>query len=83
MDNGGYTPSYHLQLKDIPGKLGIGPDASNGIPPTSANLRKINTIKDSFNVITIVLLIGLVSCIFIPPRKKVPEIDAGGVTTDI
>jgi EmrB/QacA subfamily drug resistance transporter len=83
---GGFTPSYQVQLKDIPGKLGIGGHGAlneASVAPTPANLKKISTMKDAFNIVTIVLLIGLTSSIFIPPRKKAPQPGSGGVTTHI
>ena len=40
-------------------------------------------MKDAFNVMTLVLLVGLICSLLIPPRKKVPDIDAGGVNSYI
>lgn len=86
MGTGGYTTSYQVQIKDIPGKLGIGGSKALNeinVAPTPANIKKVNTMKDAFNVITIVLLIGLISSILIPQRRQNLEPDAGGVTTHI
>lgn len=84
MDSG-YVPSYKIQLKDIPGKLGIGSNGLNevNIAPTPVNLKKVNTMKDAFNVMIMVLFVGLICALLIPPRKKVPDRNAGGVNSYI
>ena len=81
MGQGGYSPTYQTQLKEIPSKLGIGPNALNeaNVTPTPYNLKKISTMKVAFNVISVVLLIGLICSLFIPARKKIPETGSGGV----
>jgi EmrB/QacA subfamily drug resistance transporter len=81
-----YSPISHVNLKDIPGKLGMGNSSSLNeikVAPTADNYKKINAMKDAFNVVTLVLLIGLVCSLLIPPRRKIPEPDSGGVTTQI
>lgn len=84
MDNR-HAPSYKIQLKDIPGKLGIGPNGSNKVNTASkpVNLKKIDTMKDAFNVMTLILFVGLICSIFIPPNKKIPDTEAGGVNSYI
>ncbi len=86
LNNGGYTSSSHVDLKDIPGKLGFGGSQSlieiNSGSLTS-DIKKINTMKDCFNAVTIILLIGLLSSLLIPKPKKIPKPRAGGVTTHI
>ncbi len=81
-----YPSGSHVNLQDIPGKLGIG--NSSGLNEINTalkgdNSKKIKAMKDAFNVVTIVLLMGLISSLLIPPRKKIPETDSGGVTTQI
>ena len=44
--------------------------------------QKVKTMKFAFNVITIVLLIGFISSLFIPPQKRKPK-PTVGVTTHI
>ncbi len=85
MGNGGYNPSHQIPLKDVPGKLGIGPNGLNeaDVASSPANLQKINTMKFAFNLMTIVLLIGLICSLLIPPHKNIPEKDAGGVNSYI
>ncbi len=45
--------------------------------------QKVKTMKFAFNVITIVLLIGFISSLFIPPQKRKPKPTLVGVTTHI
>lgn len=72
------NPNINVHISDVPSKLGIGgsqglKEANLGTNPN--NYKKINTMKDSFNLITIVLLIGLISALFIPnPKKKIKNV---------
>ena len=84
---GGFQSSNsHLDLKDIPGKLGFGgspalEEVNTGSMAT--NIKKINTMKDCFNIVTIILLIGLLSSLFIPKPKNPPKSGVSGITTNI
>ena len=85
--SGGYqSSSSHLELKDIPGKLGFGGSHALNVFNSGSGVvdsKKISSMKDSFNVVTIVLLIGLISSLLIPKRRRKPEPDSGGVITHI
>ena len=75
-----------MDIKDIPGKLGFG-----GSPPLmeinsgslTTDIKKINTMKDCFNIVTIILLIGLLSSLLIPKPRKTSKISESGITTHI
>ena len=45
--------------------------------------QKVKTMKFAFNVITIVLIIGFISSLFIPPQKRKPKPTLVGVTSHI
>ncbi len=45
--------------------------------------QKVDTMKFAFNIITIVLLIGIVSSLLIPPQKRKPKPTLVGVTSHI
>jgi len=72
------NPNVNVHISDVPSKLGIGgsqglKEANLGTNPN--NYKKINAMKDSFNLITIALLIGLISALFIPnPKKKIKNV---------
>jgi len=86
LNNGGYTSSSHVDLKDIPGKLGFGGSQSLmeiNSGSLTADIKKINTMKDCFNVVTIILLLGLISSLLIPKPRKTSKTSTGGVTTHI
>lgn len=86
MGGGGYPSISHVKLSDVPGELGFGGSKALNeinVAPTPSNLKKISTVKYAFNVVTIVLLIGLLCSMFIPPPKRAPEPGAEGVTTHI
>ena len=86
LNNGGYSSSSHVDLKDIPGKLGFGGSQSLmeiNSGSLTADIKKINTMKDCFNVVTIILLLGLISSLLIPKPRKTSKTSTGGVTTHI
>jgi MFS family permease len=86
MNNQSYASNSHVDIKDIPGKLGFG-----GSPPLmeinsgslTTDIKKINTMKDCFNIVTIILLIGLLSSLLIPKPRKTSKISESGITTHI
>jgi MFS family permease len=74
MGNTGHTTDYQVQLKDIPGKLGIGSgsaEVNSVVTPVDSG--KINTMKYAFDVISLVLLLGMVFSLLIPLRKRTPH----------
>ena len=76
MGSGGYPSTSQLKINDIPGELGFGGSIAlneANVAPNPANLKKIGTMKDAFNVVTIVLLIGLLSSLLIPAPKRAPK----------
>ena len=86
INNGSYASNSHVDIKDIPGKLGFG-----GSPPLmeinsgslTTDIKKINTMKDCFNIVTIILLIGLLISLLIPKPRKTSKTSEGGITTHI
>jgi EmrB/QacA subfamily drug resistance transporter len=44
---------------------------------------KVNTMKLAFNVVSIILFIGLIMSLFIPPQKRKRKPSIGGVSTNI
>lgn len=65
-----HAAGYQTQLKDIPGELGIGPNSFNAVAPTPTNIKKINTMKFAFDVMTVILIVGLLCSLLIPVHKK-------------
>ena len=86
INNGSYASSSHMDIKDIPGKLGFGGSPSLmeiNSGSLTTDIKKINTMKDCFNVVTIILLIGLLSSLLIPKPRKPSKISESGVITNI
>lgn len=74
MGNTGHTTDYQVQLKDIPGKLGIGSGSAEvNSAVTTVDSGKMNTMKYAFDVISLVLLLGMVFSLLIPLRKRTPH----------
>ena len=86
---GYYLPANHsnIQIKDINGLLGktvsVNVHASNTAVASviNGNNPKTNAINNSFNVVTVILIIGLISSLFIP-RKPIKH-EEHCVTTPI
>lgn len=86
MSTGSYSSNHNVSIQNIPGEIGLTGSqpliaANNG--PLTVTLNKINSMKSCFNIITIMLLIGLISSMFIPKHPKIHETEGGGVTTHI
>ena len=71
MDHSYDISNHQIELKEIPAKLGIGTSALN-TTVSHDTLREISTMKVAFNVITVVLLIGLICSLVIPTRPRIP-----------
>jgi hypothetical protein len=49
---------------------------------TAVNIQKVDTMKNAFNIITLVLICSLILSLFIPPHKAKKDVE-GCVTSNI